>query len=280
MRLCLLSALAAALATGCADTTKIPSDTGPVGHDSGEGDTESDADTDADTDSDTDADTDSDTDADTDSDTDADTEPVSEDLTGRTYAVNIADATIVDPPGIGSLLGAYLTQQILLGVESATETELEILGALSVEDTTTQDYCLATIDFPTADFSGNPDFAIGPTDLTMAVSGYTLTISQFEVSGTFASDGTYFDDGVVAGSIDTRPLDPLIGGGEGAICDLVGSFGASCSACPGDGEFFCLGLRAEDVYGEEVSGALVPVAGTNCEACEDGPPAPDAVCEG
>ncbi|MFN7142402.1 MAG: hypothetical protein ACK4YP_01400 [Myxococcota bacterium] len=266
------------LTVACTEDTKIPTDTGPVGEDT---DADTDADSDTDTDADTDADTDSDTDADTDTDTDADTDPpVEVDLTGRAYAVNLADAEITEPAGIGGILGSYLTQQILLGVVAADDTELQIIGAITVEDTTGQDYCLPTIAFPTADFSGNPDFAIGPTDISMSVSGYDLTISAFEVTGTFAEDGSSFEDGTVAGAIDTRAIDAAIGSDEGTICGYAGSFGAACVVCPGDGEEFCLTLRAEDVSGEEVGVGVVPVAGMNCEGCEDGPPADDAVCEG
>jgi hypothetical protein len=57
-------------------------------------------------------------------------------------------------------------------------------------------------------------------------------------------------------------------------------FGASCGACA-DGEDFCLTIRAEDVEGTQVEGLeLSFVPGNNCEACESGPVAADAVCEG
>jgi hypothetical protein len=113
------------------------------------------------------------------------------------------------------------------------------------------------------------------------VSGISVEIQGFAVTGHFAVDASYFDEGTIAGSIDTRPLDSLAGGSEGTICGYASALGASCEACPSDGEDFCLTLRVEEVYGEEISGvSVVPVAGNNCEGCDEGPPAPDAVCEG
>lgn len=269
------------LFAACEAETKVGFDSGPLGSDSGDTRAGDEADTDTDSDADTDTDADGDADTDTDTDADADTAAAQHGLVGRTYVVDLSSANIVSPPRVGALLAAYLTQPILLGVESSTETELEMIGALGIEDVSPpeQDFCLATIDFPTADFTGNPDFAIGPTDISLAVAGSSIDVAGLEVSGTFAADGTYFDDGVVAGSVDTRPLDSLVGGSEGAICSLVATFGASCEPCS-DGEEFCLSLRAEDVYAAEVEDmSITPVSGTNCEGCDDGPPAEDAECE-
>ncbi|MES2640068.1 MAG: hypothetical protein V4850_11315 [Myxococcota bacterium] len=283
-----LLSLAFLLSIGCAEDTKIETtDSGPIGNDSGGGDTDTDtdADSDTDTDADSDTDTDSDTDADTDTDTDVDTgDDVTEDLTGRTYVVSLADATITEPSGIGSFLSGYLTQEILLGVVSVSDTEIEMIGTIAVEGSSPaeQDYCLATIDFPTADFTGNPDFQIGPSDLSLDVGGVTIALTELLVTGTFEDDGSAFEDGVLSGTIDTRPLDAMVGdGSEGIVCEYAAFVGATCEACPSDGGEFCLSLVAEDITGIELEGVAVAfVPGNNCEACESGPPAEDAVCDG
>jgi hypothetical protein len=284
-----LLSLAFFLTAACVEDTKIPTDTGLNGNDSGGGDTDTDTDSDTDTDTDTDSDTDTDTDTDTDSDTDTDTDtdtdvgpPVESDLTGRTYAIALGDATITEPAGAGSLLAAYITQEILLGVESVTDTQIEMIGTVAVDGSSPaeQNYCLGTIDFPTADFSRNPRFQVGPSDLALDIGGYAIVITGLEITGTFAADGASFDNGTLLGTIDTRPLDPLVGDTEGAICDVVELFSASCEPCT-DGEEYCLTIRAEDVTGAEVAGLeLSFVPGNNCEACEAGPVAADAVCDG
>lgn len=203
-------------------------------------------------------------------------------LKDKTYELLLSDARIVEPDGIGSVLSSYLTQAILVGVVSV-DTEIQMMGAIGVEDATPamQDYCDPTIPFPSADFSEQPFFQIGPETTTLSVAGYNITIEDLAISGTFASDGTYFGGGELSGTIDTRPLDPLLSetGEEGAICDLAVSFGAACEACPSDGELFCLTLVADQIQANVVNGVtLAEVVGNDCEGCEAGPPAPDAVC--
>jgi len=194
-------------------------------------------------------------------------------LVGRTYIVALADARIVEPPGIGSVLSSYLTQDILLGVNEVSGDSLGIIGAIAKADVSPdeQDYCDPTIPFPTADFSAQPYFTVGPQTTTLSVAGYDIEIGDLNVTGTFAPDGTYFDGGTLSGTIDTRPLAPLIddSGDEGAICDLAINFGAECEACPSDGQPFCLTLVADQILAEELDEVtLVEVGGNNCMGCE------------
>lgn len=204
-------------------------------------------------------------------------------LVGRTYALDLAGARILEPAGVGSVLTSYLTQDILVGITAVSSTEINMIGAIGAEGANPpeQDYCDPSIPFPVADFDEQPYFQIGPQTTTLAVAGFALEIVNLEITGTFAADASYFAGGTLAGVIDTRPLAPLLGedGDEGAICDLAVSFGAVCSACPSDGEPYCLTLVADQIVAEEVAGeTLVVVAGSDCTGCESGPPAEDAVC--
>jgi hypothetical protein len=204
-------------------------------------------------------------------------------IDNNTYALALGDARIVEPDGIGSVLSSYLTQDILVGVVSSSGGSLEMIGAIGVEGVSppAQDYCDPTIDFPTADFSESPYFTVGPQTTTLAVAGYSISIEDLAITGTFAPDGSSFGGGTLSGTIDTRPLAPLLddSGDEGAICDLAVSFGAVCETCPSDGQPYCLTLVADQITAEQVSGVtLVEVAGNDCEGCESGPPAEDAVC--
>jgi hypothetical protein len=205
------------------------------------------------------------------------------DLTGNTYALALGDARIVEPAGIGAVLSGYLTQDILVGVQTVSETNIQMVGAIGIEGASppAQDYCDPTIDFPDATFTEAPYFQIGPQDTALSVAGYTIEIGNLEITGTFAPDGSYFGGGTLSGTIDTRPLAPLLddSGDEGAICSLAVSFGAACTACPSDGEPFCLTLVADQITAVQVEGTvLVEVAGNDCAGCESGPPAEDAVC--
>jgi len=207
--------------------------------------------------------------------------PDTSSLVGATYTIDLATARIVEPAGIGSVLTSQLQQSILVGVESVDASNIQMIGAIAAAGTTTQDYCTPTIPFPSADFTTAPFFTIGPRTTSLSVAGYNVEIQDLEITGTFAADGSYFGGGTLSGTIDTRPLAPLLddSGNEGAICDLAVNFGAACEACPSDGGMFCLTLVADQITADAVSGGpLVEVDGSDCTGCETGPPADDATC--
>jgi hypothetical protein len=82
-------------------------------------------------------------------------------LVGNTYVVSLEGARFVKPAGVGSLLLGMLEQDILLGVVSVSDTEIEMNGALSETTSSAQDRCEPSIDFPdAADFTGAPFFSI------------------------------------------------------------------------------------------------------------------------
>lgn len=207
------------------------------------------------------------------------------DLPGHTYSINLGPPTrFVEPAGIGTVLASQLTQDILVGVQGFdTDGKILMIGAIGKEgvEPAAQEYCDPSIPFPAADFDASPYFQIGPETTTLSVAGYSVEIQNLEITGTFAADGSYFGGGTLSGTIDTRPLAPLLddSGNEGAICDLAINFGAECQPCS-DGLNFCLTLVADQITAEGVDGlSLVEVSGNNCTGCESGPPAEDAVCE-
>ncbi|MFZ5481004.1 MAG: hypothetical protein ACOZNI_29855 [Myxococcota bacterium] len=195
-------------------------------------------------------------------------------LVDRTYALDLQNARIVVPEGIGSVLTSYLTQDILVGVASIEGSDIQMNGAIGVEgaDPPAQDYCDPTIAFPVADFSASPYFQIGPQTTTLSVAGFEIEIQDLEITGTFASDGSYFGGGTLSGTIDTRPLVGLVDDSTNpdpnTICDLATSFGASCVDCS-DGEPYCLTLVADQINADEVSGlTIMEVGGNDCTGCE------------
>ena len=206
------------------------------------------------------------------------------DLSGRTYVANLAEARIVEPAGIGSVLTSYLTQDILLGVERIEGASIRMIGAMGAEDSAPprQELCDPSIPFPVADWSEAPFFRIGPQTTTLSIAGYAIDLEDLEVTGTFSSDGSYFAGGTLTGIIDTRPLAPLLddSGDEGAVCDLAINFGAACEACSVDGETFCLTLVADQITALEVEDTtLREVGGDNCVGCESATEATDLSAE-
>ncbi len=179
-------------------------------------------------------------------------------LVGNVYTLPLTEGRFVEPPGVGDLLGGLLTVNVLIEVAEASATEIRMMGAISMDgNPNAQDLCTETIDFPTAaDFSGNPFFAIGPEDTTLNVSGVSVTVDDLSITGAFSNDGTSMEGASLAGVIDTRPLEPLVGADA---CELLAGFGIPCIPCPsGDGDF-CLALEVQDMTAVQVNGLdLVP----------------------
>ena len=207
-------------------------------------DTDYDGDTDADTDTDTDDDTDADTDADTDDDTDIGTDPIDCSLEGRAYEWDLVSATWVEPAGVGALLGGFLDEVPVMGVTATSGTEIESVFGLP-----SQSECVT---FPTADFSGDPVFAIGPENAIFNINGTAVTVVNLEVRGAFESDCSSIRGGSLQGQLDIREIADTLGFGDAATtCGLLTTFGASCVTCDTDGEEFCLNLELEDVPAPE-----------------------------
>jgi hypothetical protein len=184
-------------------------------------------------------------------------EALSADILDKTYVIDLASARFVEPAGVGELIGEFVTMNVLVGVAAVDGTNLTMMGALSVEDGTDQDMCTPTFDL-TADFSETPFFVIAADSIDLSVAGYTIPLQDFEVSGTFAADGSYFGGGVLAGMVDARDIVDMIDEVDSweDACNLTASFGAPCIAC-GDGVEACLSLRADQILAEENPGQVL-----------------------
>jgi hypothetical protein len=201
---------------------------------------------------------------------------LSADLDGRTFVLDLTTARFVEPPTIGALIANYLTLDILVGVVDAQPGKtLDMIGGTTVEasDPPVQNLCVPTFTFPQANFAAAPYFHVGPTDITVAVAGGSMTMHGLDVAGTFAPDGSAFGGGVLAGMIDARDLVGIFGKIKTAddFCTLTATFEAPCVACDytgGDGAIYCLGLVADQILAPELPGTAIEVV--DLENCHDG----------
>lgn len=187
--------------------------------------------------------------------------PLTTDIVDKAYIVDLDGARFLEPAGVADLLLGQLSNSILLGVV-ATSPDLQMIGALSVDGGTEQDTCTPTIDFPPADFSESPYFAIGPQTTIISAAGYDIQIDNLEISGTFAADGSYFGGGVLAGQLDARALAPLVADLLGTddpdtICATLVGFGVECKTCDSDGADYCIDVLVDDLTATELSSSLV-----------------------
>lgn len=261
--------LTALLLSACT-TVEVKDDEAGAGPDEndtadfGDADTDSDSDSDSDTDADSDSDGDSDADGDSDSDTDADIEDW-EDIVSWTYAFDLGSATIEEPAGGETILPYLLTQNLLIGITGVGTESLDSRGAISTDSGDEQDLCVATLQLPTASFEP-PDFGLGPQDLTLTMSTYSLVFEQFTLEGTFSDSADQIEDGVVDGMLDLRPFDSSLGDGtEGSACSTLSGWGISCEACPSSGGEFCVAFRAVDITAPRIDDlVLVEVIDPKC----------------
>jgi len=177
-------------------------------------------------------------------------------LEGRSYAVDLRSGNIVEPPGAAQVMGSAMDRPMMLRVmtERAPGTtyarELDFLMGTGLPLTTDQDFCEATTLLPAADFSNASDWTVPPTDLTIPLSGTQIRFYNTTLSGTFSANLNAMNAVKLEGWMDTRGVDPLVGGGEGAACALLGDFGIICQGCPNDPNLvFCLHTRIENMTG-------------------------------
>jgi len=203
-------------------------------------------------------------------------------LVGRVFNLDLASANFVEPPGVGGILQSQIGDVAILfsmtaesSFDAATQPGLHILGAIGdVEGgQVSQGSCTETLAFTygvdglhgTADDTPaqwtDPQMELGPTNLDISVQGFTATIENLVISGTFHPDLDDMRGGTFAGKVDTRPLAPELDpeGGENAICELVvETVGVECEPCNDDGtEPFCLSVVAEDVAADGVDGMVL-----------------------
>ena len=188
----------------------------------------------------------------------------------------MGSGNFVEPPGVGDLIGGLLENQILIGITDASNGQMSIRGAISVENSSEQDFCTETLNsFPAADFSGSPYFEIPEGDVQLSVAGLDIMINSMSISGTFASDGSYMGGASVRGELDARDIGPLLEGtlestDPSEICTLLVGFGVQCIECSSDSEPYCISLYVNRLTAENTNTTLGLVCESDChESCGD-----------
>jgi hypothetical protein len=184
--------------------------------------------------------------------------PTEVDLTGKTYALDLTSGEFVEPPGVGDLLASQLGDvEILVGVESVDAGTVQMLGAEG-DGAGNQNLCSPTIPFPGANYD-DPYFSLISPLLPLDIQGFQIDVENLTLTGAFAPDGSRIQGTVLKGDIDTRPLVELVspGGGDDAVCVLVGTFGVSCLECSDNSGPYCLSLWVDNIAADEVPGTTL-----------------------
>lgn len=183
------------------------------------------------------------------------------DLMGHTFVFRLSESEITDPRFLDALAGTYLTVPLLITVTSADATSIDLLGALGElrdDGSYRQLRGEPTWDFPIADFSASPYFSASAERIVIPYAGIDIPVEDFNLSGTFTSDGTELAEAIVTGLGDSREMGALLGQADdpNAMCSLAAAAGVECEPCA-DGEPYCLHIVAEEINAAYLPGVSI-----------------------
>lgn len=184
-------------------------------------------------------------------------DPLALDPTGLVYQIDLGTGIWVEPPGFGTLLTSLLAGSDLLFTPTVIgSSTIDLLGAYGTGGV--QDLCQPTIEFPGLAWSDPTVDLVAPA-VSADLGGVIVDVTDVDVSGSFASDGSRVQFGRLHGVIDTRNLGSLLGLGTApdAVCVLLSAFGVGCDPC-NDGYAYCVPVAVDDLEAPQIGGTLVP----------------------
>jgi len=186
------------------------------------------------------------------------------DILGHTYVYDMRQAEWTKPEGVGGLLSAQFTADLLVGVDELQGSGFSPVLTISEETSYNQDMCFPTVgDVVTAEFSQNPYFEIAPVDVDISIAGFPLRVQSFSLSGVLDSTGETYGHGRISGLVDARNLELVVSFSAEQVCDLLAGFGSGCLPCE-DGAAFCFEIEAIDMTGVNTYQDLECVAYPRC----------------
>lgn len=181
--------------------------------------------------------------------------PYPTDLIGNVYSIDLEEGHWVEPYNVGVLLGQVLQEvEILISPVEVTPPTITMRGALG-DGAGEQDLCAPSIPFPPATFD-NPSFTLETDRLELPLSTSTAAIDDLSLSGSFTPpEGDAIAGVMLAGSVDTRALVPLIKGeGDDAFCQLLdAALGVPCEECVDGTGPFCVTILVDNLTADKVS---------------------------
>ncbi len=196
-------------------------------------------------------------------------------LVGRTFAIDLSMSKVIEPGPVVQVMFSLVDNDLFLEVEDVATSDLNVSIAPTNRMTGSQDTCLPSASFEGRDnFVDLSTFSVGPVDMEFSLAGYPMTLLNARSQSTFSPDGSYFDGGLISGTIDARDVievlasEGVVGSSDPtALCDLVGRIDVACTPCP-DGELLCLDIVAENISGRLVSDTITSVESIDCHpAC-------------
>lgn len=180
----------------------------------------------------------------------ADEDPVSGSVEGNTWAVDLADVNVTEPPGMSSMLALMDSTVLLFHATVEGKKTLELVVTLASPDGS-QNPCERVHSLPSADWH-NPVFAIDDGTLNITISGEDVAFDNTVLGATIDVDGEGWHDGILTSSIDAREFVAALPEGTD-MCELVDAMGGACGGCD-DGAKQCFDLVIEDIVAQPARG--------------------------
>jgi hypothetical protein len=190
---------------------------------------------------------------------------------GKSYVLTIPADNWTDPPGIGGDIGDFVPQ-FMFGVAkgsngldvtigTATDSVQNDCNVTTAVSASGSAYPLVTITTPTLNMH------IVDTNQTPTV---VVDTTVRDVTFKDVLPGTPSKQGTVVATIDAAEVYPLFrlipDATKESVCDALAQANAPCTACPHNGEPYCLTIKAVQVEGVEASAAIKTITTSDLPA--------------
>ncbi|MCB9664495.1 MAG: pentapeptide repeat-containing protein [Alphaproteobacteria bacterium] len=190
--------------------------------------------------------------------------PVTPDeIRNRTYAVDLGSGRVVEPAGLGSLLGPQLAnagRDLMIRVTRVQGAVLDILvgTAEPTRSSWDQPRCEPTTPVDDLDLGANPVFRGVVDELGFELGGIPVTLQDARLTGRFLDDGDEMDLVGFAGRLDIRPIASIFGSGSTPqqLCQtlpFVTNGAVSCGPCPDGTGNFCIPMSVQELEGVDAA---------------------------
>ena len=186
---------------------------------------------------------------------------------GKSYRLDIPPDNWVKPQGVGSDIGDFVPQ-FLFGVAHASGTDMTVTVGAALAGV--QNPCNATTEvtvsgaaYPMSEIVV-PAFPLHVVDTNQTPTVIVDTTIRNLTFTNVLPDGAAKPDGEVSATIDASEVYPLFrlipNPSKESVCAALQTAGASCVACPHNGQPFCLVIGAVQVAAVAASAPVTTIA--------------------
>ena len=195
-------------------------------------------------------------------------------LVGNLYSIDMFDARFLAGKEVAEAAATLFDRRLLASVTAVDGDWLHLrIGKASETESNSQDFCARTVELPAANFTNTPWFHLNANEVDFNAYASELSLLQFQLSGTFSTDGSTLGGISMQTFIDARDVADLVTGQTAdSLCEIVGNLYIACEPCPTDGHSYCFALTFDSLAATLTDGELESVAEARSDPrCEELP---------